>query len=265
MVNVSLTKLVRTSSFRMAALYSLIFSLSASALLGFVYWSSIGYMSAQAESTVDTEIQGLAERYRDTGLNGLINTIRERLADNPRTRSLYLFASPRFEPLAGNLDRWPSDGVVVDGWLEFRLTPAGGSDWGSNAQSNLARARVFELGRGLKLLVGRDMVELDRLRRLIRQAMGWGLLVTITLGMVLGYLSRASFPSVSQRKARTMSSNSLHRVSTRCSIGSKACYPRCAAYLTTSPMIFARLWLGFATPSREREMNSIPSRRFPSS
>ena len=73
-----LLNLIRASSFRLTLLYTAIFCASALALLGFIYWSTVAVIEQQSIETIEAEIRGLAEHYREQGLVGLIEIIEER-------------------------------------------------------------------------------------------------------------------------------------------------------------------------------------------
>ena len=100
------TNLFRSSVFRLGMVYVVLFGASVLLLLGFIYWSTAGYMLRQADATIEAEITGLAEGYRSMGLLGLTRTIRAR-ALRPRLcpdvcgrpirpiPSLRLFSRPR--------------------------------------------------------------------------------------------------------------------------------------------------------------------------
>jgi len=92
MFSVQNVKLFRSSTFRLAVIYMLLFSLSVLVLLGFIYWSTAGYMLRQTEATIEAEITGLAERYDLSGLPGLSKVISERLSrqKSPATPSTCL-------------------------------------------------------------------------------------------------------------------------------------------------------------------------------
>ncbi|MDP6885091.1 MAG: hypothetical protein QF830_13225, partial [Rhodospirillales bacterium] len=53
------------STVRFALVYLALFGLSASALLGFVYTTSVGVIDSQTDNTIEAEITGLAEHYRE--------------------------------------------------------------------------------------------------------------------------------------------------------------------------------------------------------
>ncbi len=146
------TNLFRSSVFRLGMVYVALFGASVLLLLGFIYWSTAGYMLRQADATIEAEITGLAEGYRSMGLLGLTRTIRERLSRTPAGPSVYLLVDTAYSPIIGNLDRWPDVGPDEQGWLNFRL---GTQSVPENGTAHRGRARSFSLQGGYHLLVGR--------------------------------------------------------------------------------------------------------------
>jgi signal transduction histidine kinase len=173
--------LLRTSTFRLALVYMVLFAGSVLILLGFIYWSTVTYMAEQTDATIHAEITGLAEQYRQRGLNGLEKTISERMEHDPDGSSVYLIASPSRQPLAGNLSPWPDVTPAADGWLEFEF-----QDAGADGRVFQARARAFMLQDGLHLLVGRDTRELKATQQLITRALLWGIAITLALALLGG-------------------------------------------------------------------------------
>ncbi len=166
----------------------LLFSASVLLLLGFIYWSTAGYMARQTDATIEAEITGLAERYRLSSLDGLVQSINERLKRNPQGSFVYLLTDSTFRPIVGNLNRWPHIPAGEDGWLSFRLEQASlGAE-----EVHRARARTFVLRGGFRLLVGRDMHELTETRALIVRTLGWGFGITLLLGVVGGVMMSRS-------------------------------------------------------------------------
>jgi signal transduction histidine kinase len=181
---VSQNKLLHTSTFRLALVYMVLFAGSVLLLLGFIYWSTVAYMANQTDATIKAEITGLAEQYRERGLDGLVKTISERLERDPDSSLVYLFASPDLSPLAGNLSAWPDVTATADGWLnfEFKYPPA------ADGRLFQARARDFVLQGGLHLLVGRDTQELKAIQQLIIRSLLWGLAITLALAFLGGII-----------------------------------------------------------------------------
>jgi signal transduction histidine kinase len=161
--------------------YALLFSVSATMLFGFFYWSTAGYMARQVEATIEAEQSALAERYRNQGLGGLSAFIRERLARQPAGPEIYLLASPDYRPLVGNLSGWPEAEPDEDSWIRFRL-----GERGREGEVRWASAKVFRLTGGFNLLVGRDMQELEAIRATITRTLAWGLGITVLMALVGG-------------------------------------------------------------------------------
>jgi len=190
MFYVHLNKLFRSSTFRLALIYMVLFSTSVLALLGFIYWSTAGYMSRQADETIEAEIKGLAERYETDGLTGLTAQLADRLAEQqPGDSSIYLLTDQKFTPLIGNIIRWPTAQKDQGGWLNFRL---GGAE---SKRAHRARARAFRLRGNFYLLVGRDMLELEDTQKLIIRTLIWGMAITLALALLGGVMMSRSMMS----------------------------------------------------------------------
>jgi signal transduction histidine kinase len=164
-----------------------LFSVSVLVLLGFIYWATVTVMGRQSDAIIEAEIEGLAERYRIGGLGGLTDLIAERLSRKPSGSSIYLLADGLFEPLVGNLDRWPERSPTPEGWLVFRL-----ENQASGGDVHKARARVFRLQGGFHLLVGRDMHDLEVAQTYIVRALIWGLAITVVLALIGGAMMSRS-------------------------------------------------------------------------
>ena len=133
--------LLRSSTFRLAVLYMVLFGASVAVLLTFIYWSTAGYMALQTDDTIEAEVTGLAERYGISGLDGLVRSIDERISRKPTGDAIYLLTDDQLTPLIGNLDRWPRVERDSDGWLNFNLEQS--TDKGEI--THRARARSFTL------------------------------------------------------------------------------------------------------------------------
>src|SRR5690554_5646175 len=186
---VKLLSQLRTSSFQLALLYMVVFATSVFLLLAFIYWRTAGFMTAQTDETIEAEIAGLAEQYRGRGVNGLITIIRERVARDPNAKSIYLLTTDDFLKLAGNIEAWPEDSRTPEsGWINFTLNLFVG--W--QGPERLARARIFDVQGGLRLLVGRDVDDLTSLKRVIETAINWGMGITLALALLGGFLMSRS-------------------------------------------------------------------------
>lgn len=175
---------LRTTTFRLAIAYLALFGGSVVLLFGFIYWATAGYMARQMDETIQAEITGLDEQYRQTGIQGLAAVIRQRVARDPAGSQVYLLTDPNFLPIIGNLDRWPDAPESADGWVEFELRDRSTRP----GETYLAHARHFHLAGGFHLLIGRDARALQQVQRVMLRAFGWGLAITLGLGILSGLL-----------------------------------------------------------------------------
>lgn len=169
--------LLRTSTFQLTLFYTGLFTMSAALLAMFFYWSTIGLLVRESDATLKAEITGLAEQYIEHGLERLAQVIAHRIRNDQSGAMIYLFATRDNQPLAGNLLEWPRIEADVDGWVEFTHHRADGRDVP-------ARARVYLLGDGLHLLVGRNIEQLRQLKQVFNRALllGVGLIFVLATG-----------------------------------------------------------------------------------
>lgn len=171
-----LPTLFRTTAFKLTAAYLVIFGLFAAFVLGYVAWNAQRLLSDQIRSTIDAEIQGLAEQARQGGIRRLVSIV-ERRSRAPGA-SLYLVTTPVGERIAGNVEAIPPGTLDKTGESEIEYARTSETiDTPSHAI-----VRVFVLPAGFRLLVGRDVEERERLGKVIRRAIGWSLALIFVLG-----------------------------------------------------------------------------------
>ena len=175
-----LRKLVRSTAFRLAAFYLLIFGFSASALLGLVYWRSASFTAQQIDETIAAEIQGLVERYQVLGLPGLTQVIQQR--SRRQSSSLYKLIGPDERPVAGNIEGWPVKTRTHARWLDFKYD----LQVGEVVYERWARARELSIPGGFRLLVGRDVQQRVELVRIMEKAFWWAGAGILALGLIGG-------------------------------------------------------------------------------
>jgi signal transduction histidine kinase len=177
-----LRKLIRSTAFRLAAFYLLIFGVSSAGLLGLVYWRSAGFTAQQIDETIAAELQGLNERYRLLGIPGLRQVVAER--SGKQSQSLYMLMNPEERPLAGNINGWPKADLMPGGWMDFEYDLA----VSGKTERRRARARKIDIAGGFRLLVGRDVQQRDELVSLIQSAFWWAGGGILAFGLVGGLL-----------------------------------------------------------------------------
>ena len=185
------SKLLHTSTFRLSALYLVMFAISVAALLGYVYLNTALLLEHQTDETIRAEVQGLADQYRLRGVPGIIETIDRRSREE--TGAVYLLADPHNQPVAGNLSALPEQAKPGSEWIEFSLDVKRGDA----TEQHSARAYHADLTGDYELVVGRDVEALRQFAGIIRGSLIGALAIAVILGLGGGLL---------------MSRNFLHRV-----------------------------------------------------
>ena len=160
----ALGKLFRTTTFKLTLVYLTVFAVFAVVLLGYFAWTTQRLITQQITETVDAEITGLAEQYRQGGIRRLVVSVEAR-ARRPGS-SLYLVTTFSGEALTGNVGSLAPGVLDKPGWIETlyrRLEDTDNTD-------HRALVRVIQLPGGFRLLVGRDVEERERLHDIVFDA-----------------------------------------------------------------------------------------------
>ncbi len=176
----ALGKLLRTTAFKLTLVYLTVFALFAAFLLGYFAWNTRRLITEQITQTIDAEITGLAEQYRQGGIRRLVLVVDAR-SRRPGS-SLYLLTTPAGEGLAGNVGSLATGVLETRGWAETVYRRLDDPD---SAQHH-AMVRVFQLSGGFRLLVGRDLEERERLSDIVLAAARWSLAIVVVLGIAGG-------------------------------------------------------------------------------
>ncbi|MCW6506532.1 HAMP domain-containing histidine kinase [Hyphomicrobiales bacterium BP6-180914] len=176
----SLSKVFRTTAFKLSVAYLVIFAIGSAFVLGGVAWNVNGLLNEQITQTIQAEITGLAEQYEVGGIRQLVEAIdrRTRLPGS----SLYLVTNYAGEPITGNVGTLPAGVIERTGLLVE--TPYGKPN--ETKMTHLAVARIFQLPGGFRLLVGRDLEERENLRTVMTHALVISLLWLVAIGLVGG-------------------------------------------------------------------------------
>ena len=146
----ALGKLLRTTVFKLSLVYLVVFAIGAGLVLMRVGMNVKELFDDQIDQTVEAEIAGLSEQYRQGGIRRLVETV-ERRANQPGS-SLYLVTTFAGERIAGNVAQLPLGVLERPGLIETRYARMDGV-----VAEHRALARIFLLQGGFRLLVGRDL------------------------------------------------------------------------------------------------------------
>jgi signal transduction histidine kinase len=209
---VRLHRFFRTTTFRLALLYAVLFSASSLVLFAFIYGTTSVLIAREREESIAANMASLQDHYAATGLRGLAAAILARAQPNRVGDNIYLLTDPRFRPIAGNGTGWPPF-VEQDGpWLTFPIERQLLGD----PEVYLAKALHAVLPGGYHLLVGQDMRTQERFRRAIVEALIWSVAITLCLGLVVGLvMSRNTLrriESINSAAERIMRGEFKHRI-----------------------------------------------------
>jgi signal transduction histidine kinase len=171
---------VLSAGVRFGMIYAGVFALSILALAVFLWWSTAGLLDRQTEAAINADTQGLLERYADSGLLALEDTIEQRLSGNVDDDAVYMLIDPAMHRLAGNLEQLPAGVLAEQGYYELKLERAG--------RHSIAQVQQLELPGGFHLLVGRDVEVHAQMTRMLTDALLWAAGVAMLLG-TLGALA----------------------------------------------------------------------------
>jgi signal transduction histidine kinase len=177
----ALGKLLRTTAFKLTLVYLVVFALFAAFLLGYFAWNTRRLINEQITETVDAEIQGLGEQYRQGGIRRIVFAIEGR-ARRPGS-SLYLLTTAAGEGVAGNVGSLATGILDNPGWFETVYRRVDEQD----ASEHRALVRVDQLPGGFHLLVGRDLEERERLYDVVLAAGRWSVAIVVVLGLAGGF------------------------------------------------------------------------------
>ncbi len=173
-----LKDVLANESFRLSACFSATAALLTLVLFGFIFWQTASSETRRIDAFLTLEARQVADQ-PEAELRRAVET---RLAnDFHRVNFVGLFGADGVA-LAGNLRRLP-DGVRADGRVHaaaIDLDPA------STTRRNAFRVVERRLPDGRILAIGRDILELQQLRRVVLRALLLGLLPASALSLVAG-------------------------------------------------------------------------------
>jgi signal transduction histidine kinase len=171
-------------AFRLAVGYGMLLAVSMATLSAIVYFGTVGVF----EHSIDNKIMNVETRLADAwvrdGRPGLVREIDAQLLDLIDTDTEVLgLVDAQGRLLAGNVGRWygdlPASGELAFGQMERNGTPVS------------VRLIATRLEDGSRLIVGRDLIELDAIRTVVERA----LLVSGAVSIVLAFFGAQIFRS----------------------------------------------------------------------
>ena len=161
-----LAKTLKSSTFKLALIAIGTFGVIVSAIFAYVYLSTTSYVRSRSDRAIVTEYQSLRDADERSGRDAVLNLIRERTMDRSFAGNVYALIDPSSRLVGGNLAEWPQPPVNPAGWTEFRAS----APLPNATNQPLVRGMVETLPDGDRLLVGRDISDLDNFTARIKLA-----------------------------------------------------------------------------------------------
>jgi len=179
-------RLIRTASFKLAALYALIFGASVVVLAAVVYFTATAALDQQTRTRIAAESLALRGEYTHGGLDHMMDAIRDRQRWRLAGGLDYAVFRAGGPTLFGTIPKFR----LVEGWARLK-GPADGDEKPGHRERLLVLAEPLSLG--LWLVVGDDVGHVRDVGKLIAATFGWALLLVITLAIAGGVALSAGF------------------------------------------------------------------------
>src|ERR1700704_3777092 len=181
---VPLPRLVRTASFRLSALYAILFAGCGLLLGAAAFWSTRSALEQQLTRRIEAEMTLLEQEFRSNGIDRVIATVQERTRINGNLD--YFVVDMAGKRLAGELP-------VTDrlGWVEF--TPGQDAKGQQSGENEPVRILVRQLDGGFRLGVGEDLEQVGEMEETFLGILASALGIVLVLGIGGGLLLSAAF------------------------------------------------------------------------
>ena len=187
-------QLWRTSTVRLTATFILIFSLFAILLLGFITWQSSVQIQRQQAADIDRDVATFTRISETQGIRALAFAV-QRISRQPGP-GVYYLGDASGQYLLGNVSDIPPNVLIDAGVYTFDYERASPDDGGPNIivppdrrgkdMTGVAVVRSVVLDNGMRLVVGRDVVERRGYSAIIVQSFLVGVLGIIIFSIVAG-------------------------------------------------------------------------------
>jgi signal transduction histidine kinase len=179
---VLLSKTLRSSTLKLAFIYVTAFSSAIFIVLGYVYWSTVTYVTDKFDRSIVAENALLLKTSENASRDDLISLINQRSADEFSDDWAYLLADASFVYIAGNLKSWPATLQGDHGWGNF--TPVDRQR--KPTEPPRIRATYQVLPDGYHLLLGRKADDLEHFGEKITIGVAWAAGLFLALAAAAG-------------------------------------------------------------------------------
>lgn len=200
-MNLRLPTFVRTTTFRLAMLYGVLFTVFSAILLGYLYVSTVGYIRTQTAEQIKSEMAQLENAYMAGGLTRLNQSLLERAA-TPGRAFFYQLEDPSGKKISGHLGRMPAEGRRIEtrGEVTFDMEVA---IPGGQVELINVEGEVLRLPDNSTLLVGYITRQRGEIVRRITRAVWTAAPIGLLLSLIGGILISRTAASRAEALAET--------------------------------------------------------------
>ena len=207
-------RLWRTSTVRLTAIFIVLFVIFSILLLTFIAYQSSIQIQQQQTAAIDREIN-LLKRIDTTQGDRATTLAVARLAALPGPGIYYLGNDAGLQ-IAGNVTDFPDYVMRDEGLFAFNYQRSGFDEDGSNSSQGYAVVRSVVLDSGLRLIVGRDVVERRGFTAIVLQgfllAVAGILVFSILAGAITARRVLRRIDTINATSAKIMSGNLSERI-----------------------------------------------------
>lgn len=182
-----LGQLLRTTTFRLTAVFVLIFVVFSVLLLAFITLQSSIVIQRQQAADIDREVQQLQDLESTQGIRAVAIAVNQ-LAAEPGP-GIYYLGDAAGQMVVGNVNTFPAFVLHEDGVHSFRYQRARPLNPDEGPARAYALVRTTVLPSGFILVVGRDVVERRGFTAIIFQGFFAGVLGILALSIVTGAIT----------------------------------------------------------------------------
>lgn len=216
-----LAQVWRTSTVRLTATFIAIFVVFAILLMAFIGWQSSVQIQRQQTDDIDREIRLFQRIEANQGIRSLAFAV-NRFSSQPGP-GIYFLGDAAGQYLLGNVPDMPAEVLIAPGVYSFDydrtdLSEEIGAllDPGAPRRSGVALVRSVELGNGMRLVVGRDVVERRGYSAIILQSFLVGVVGIILFSVIAGGITARRvlrrIDTIRDTSTKIMSGNLSERV-----------------------------------------------------
>lgn len=179
----------RTTSFRLALGYTVLFVISVLVIMGTTYLAATAEMRSIARSSITTDLAALRTAFEAGGVIALQNRLAEQKDDSTGDRFLLIIGQR--DGVSGNLPAslWHA------GWADRKLGPDIVSqspdllrDADRNADGEVLLLSYGETIGSFRVMAARNAHVIDEMQEIMWSALLWGCLATALLALLVGYI-----------------------------------------------------------------------------